>query len=72
MWIHNGSKHEICVGQTLKGPPANPACMMKPGETLDIPAVLPQLRIEFVSTPDGLRVAIYEQGIILPTSFSLN
>lgn len=72
MIFYNGSSQEICVGSTLKGAPAHQSMMMKPGETLVVPETLVRVRIEFASTPDGLRMAIYEEGIILPSQIHLN
>lgn len=67
MIIHNGSDQTICVGDTLIGPPRDKAMAMPPGASLRIEELLPNLRLHFVTTPDGLRLAIYEEGPTLWT-----
>lgn len=66
MLIENKSENTICVGETLEGPPAMEAMIMKPGAKLFIEETLPGLHVVFVSTPGGLRVAIRQQGLIVP------
>lgn len=68
MYIKNGSNQKICVGDTLVGPPRDKRMVLKPGEELVIQGVAEHISIAFVTTPDGLRVAIKEEGLILPWS----
>lgn len=72
MLIKNGSKHVIAVSDTLEGAVKSKAHILQPGQALRVREILPNVIVEFATTPDGLRCAIREEGIILPTGFNLN
>lgn len=72
MIIKNGSGVRIAFSTTLEGAIPHKRNILASGQALEIPSFLPNLIVEFVSTPDGLRCAIREEGLLVPTYFDLN
>lgn len=65
MEILNGCHKVICVGDTMDGE-AKKAWVIPPGGRLVVDSILDNVRIAFVDTSDGLRVAIQVQrGLIV-------
>ncbi len=62
MKITNQSEQEIAVAPSLLGPIVDPKMIMKPGETIHVEDVHPGFRVIFASTPEGLRVAIFQEA----------
>lgn len=69
MFFENHSEQTICVGHTLVGAPLE-AMILKPGESLRINDILTGVEVVFVTTPGGLRMAIMEKGLVMPSWYN--